>query len=86
MGYLCSSDIDMCATDADNCHENSACTSTPGNFTCTCNQGYTGNGVTCTGKELASECGEQCQSQIISCPSVSRCWPLNCIVVSGTEL
>ena len=44
------SDIDECATDADNCDTNAACTNTPGGFTCTCNQGYTGDGVTCIGK------------------------------------
>ena len=44
------SDIDECANDADDCDTNAACTNTPGDFTCTCNQGYTGDGVTCMGK------------------------------------
>ena len=44
------SDIDECANDADDCDTNAACTNTPGDFTCTCNQGYTGDGVICMGK------------------------------------
>ena len=35
----------MCATDV-SCE----CTNAPGSFTCTCNQGYTENGVSCRGK------------------------------------
>ena len=43
-------DINECASPGDNnCSTNAACTNTPGGFTCTCNQGYTGDGVTCTG-------------------------------------
>ena len=46
---FCRSDIDECATGADNCSPNAACTNIPGSFTCTCNQEYSGNGVTCEG-------------------------------------
>ena len=46
-----SSDIDECATGADNdCSPDASCTNTPGSFTCACNQGYTGEGVMCSGK------------------------------------
>ncbi|XP_072017387.1 lactadherin-like [Amphiura filiformis] len=44
-------DDDECALPADNnCDTNAACTNTPGSFTCACNTGYSGDGVTCTGK------------------------------------
>ena len=47
--YFCPLDIDECATRADNCDTNAICTNSPGSFACTCNHGYTGDGVTCMG-------------------------------------
>ena len=43
-------DIDECTMGTDNCAPEATCTNTEGSFTCTCNQGYTGNGTSCTGK------------------------------------
>ena len=34
----------------DNCDDNAKCTNIPGSFTCTCNEGFSGEGITCTGK------------------------------------
>ena len=45
----------MCAADTGDCHERASCISTPGSFTCTCNQGYTGDGVDCSGKWLVGD-------------------------------
>ena len=46
-------DINECDQDNDNnCHENAQCTNTEGSFTCSCNPGYTGDGVNCTSKLL----------------------------------
>ena len=53
--YLIVSDIVECATGADNCDTNAVCINTPGGFTCSCNQGYTGEGVTCMGESF-SQC------------------------------
>ena len=45
-------DIDECATDADNCDDtNGICTNTEGSFTCACNAGFNGDGVTCSGNQ-----------------------------------
>ena len=41
-------DIDECMTDY-SCHSNASCTNTLGSFTCTCNTGYSGDGMMCFG-------------------------------------
>ena len=43
-------DIDECATGDHNCDVNAGCVNTDGSFTCSCNAGYIGNGVSCQGK------------------------------------
>ena len=43
-------DIDECLTSP--CHSQAVCTNIPGNFSCTCNTGYTGNGTYCVGKTV----------------------------------
>ena len=48
--YLSLVDTNECFTGTDNCSLNAVCTNIPGSFTCACNQGYTGDGVSCVGK------------------------------------
>ena len=49
-------DIDECATDADNCDDtNGICTNTEGSFTCACNAGFNGDGVTCSGNQSTNK-------------------------------
>ena len=45
------SDIDECRDGLDNCDEFASCTNTMGAFDCTCQNGFVGNGTTCTGNE-----------------------------------
>ena len=43
-------DLDECTLNTDNCHDNATCTDTQGSFDCTCNSGFTGNGISCLGQ------------------------------------
>ena len=46
-------DIDECVSGENNCHNDYAtCFNTIGNFTCSCNSGYRGDGVNCQGKKM----------------------------------
>ena len=48
-------DIDECAEKTDTCDKHSACTNTIGSFTCTCQDGYSGDGHVCKGKNMTAE-------------------------------
>ena len=43
-------DINECETEKHHCGSNAFCNNTKGSYICTCKPGYTGNGVSCTGK------------------------------------
>lgn len=43
-------DIDECSGGTDNCDPNASCENTDGSFTCTCEAGYSGDGVNCESK------------------------------------
>lgn len=42
-------DIDECTSDPSPCNENADCTNSDGSYSCTCKQGFTGNGTVCNG-------------------------------------
>ena len=43
-------DIDECTTNEHNCDLAATCGNSIGSFDCTCNSGYSGDGLTCLGK------------------------------------
>ena len=45
----CTTDIDECIEETDNCDDNAVCTNTDGSFTCLCKPGFSGDGVQCEG-------------------------------------
>jgi hypothetical protein len=49
--HFSTTDIDECTEGIDNCHQQAMCQNTDGSFICYCNNGWTGNGTHCTGKE-----------------------------------
>ena len=45
-------EIKICGTEMDDCSEFATCSDTqPGIYECTCNEGYTGDGKTCSGEK-----------------------------------
>ena len=50
---FCFSDINEChGIDKNNCSPNATCANTNGSYTCTCKNGFTGNGVNCLGESV----------------------------------
>ena len=43
-------DIDECSAESSTCNKNADCTNSDGSFSCTCKQGFTGDGTICEGK------------------------------------
>ena len=49
----CSPDINECRYGTHSCDDNAECRNTPGSYTCTCNDGFSGDGFTCTARQSA---------------------------------
>ena len=50
-------DLNECANRTSNvCHENADCSNTDGNYTCSCRNGYQGDGYMCEGMMIQNHC------------------------------
>ncbi|MCA9514349.1 MAG: cadherin-like domain-containing protein, partial [Myxococcales bacterium] len=56
-GDLCDTDVDECATGTP-CDDHATCGNTDGSFTCTCADGWVGDGVTCELPVCGVDCAE----------------------------
>ncbi|KAI8481558.1 transmembrane receptor protein tyrosine kinase [Branchiostoma belcheri] len=65
-GDSCQTDIDECTAGIDNCDTQATCTNTDGSFNCTCNSGYTGDGVTCSD-------ADECYTNADNCHTHATC-------------
>ena len=66
MGALCDEDIDECADETDHCSDDATCANTPGSFTCTCADGFEGDGVLCDDID-------ECEEGTANCIENSSC-------------
>ena len=46
--YTLSTDINECISGSAECHDNATCANTDGSYECTCDTGFTGDGINCT--------------------------------------
>ena len=72
-------DINECSADPGPCDTNAACANSPdGSFTCTCNSGYTGDGISCTGERHCFICRGQTTKILDGLRRESYLLMLNC--------
>eukprot|EP00820_Chromera_velia_P004991 Cvel_17921.t1-p1 / transcript=Cvel_17921.t1 / gene=Cvel_17921 / organism=Chromera_velia_CCMP2878 / gene_product=Fibrillin-1, putative / transcript_product=Fibrillin-1, putative / location=Cvel_scaffold1456:16-8877(-) / protein_length=347 / sequence_SO=supercontig / SO=protein_coding / is_pseudo=false len=55
-------DTDECTGGSHNCHAQSTCTNTVGSFTCSCNSGFSGDGVSCSNIDECSTSADDCHA------------------------
>ncbi|XP_065842855.1 uncharacterized protein [Oscarella lobularis] len=73
-------DFNECLSEANDCHVNATCENTQYSFKCKCNQGFTGNGITC---EDVDECiqSSPCLNDVQDC--VNGLGSFECVCANG---
>ncbi len=56
-------DSNECTMNTHTCHSQATCSNTAGSFDCACNQGYSGNGVSCSNIDECTANTDNCHSQ-----------------------
>ncbi|XP_060607592.1 uncharacterized protein LOC132759768 [Ruditapes philippinarum] len=77
-------DIDECADGDHNCSSDAKCDNTPGSFTCTCNWGYNGNGVSCI-SQLRFQCNPDNSINLFHLPEDSYLFAMQ-VVENGNYI
>eukprot|EP00667_Euglena_gracilis_P000047 EG_transcript_47 len=52
-------DVNECLVGSDNCHSNAICTHNVGSYSCTCRDGFIGNGISCNGPDDYASCVDE---------------------------
>lgn len=83
-GYTCDqagpsvcTDIDECANGSAMCSTDATCANTPGTFTCTCNDGFSGDGTTCTDLDECTLGTDNCDANA-ACENTSGSFTCAC--------
>eukprot|EP00961_Rhodomonas_salina_P077953 1046807-Rhodomonas_salina.1 len=66
-------DVDKCGDGAHNCDRHVVCGDLAGSFSCICNTGYSGNGVTCSNDNQCVTNTHNCAGNA-SCGDIGLCW------------
>uniref|UniRef100_A0A0G4HMH3 Uncharacterized protein n=1 Tax=Chromera velia CCMP2878 TaxID=1169474 RepID=A0A0G4HMH3_9ALVE len=74
---LAAVDINECATTSDNCHTGALCSNTMGSFTCSCSDGFSGDGVSCSDIDECTTTADNCHIGA-SCSNTAGSFTCSC--------
>ncbi|MCB9682211.1 MAG: hypothetical protein H6733_12160 [Alphaproteobacteria bacterium] len=70
-------DVDECAAGTDTCSDDASCTNTVGSYTCDCDDGFTGDGITCTDVDECAESTHTCSADA-ACTNTPGAYTCDC--------
>jgi len=79
--YICI-DEDECATKRNSCDNNSQCKNNIGSYTCHCNDGFVGNGMSC---DDIDECSERLHNCHLQAKCINKPGGFKCECIKGFE-